>query len=99
RILDALAPQGVIDAAELALAHRQLQAMPALAAPRRPDALHAVLHYESLAKEGRMQSATASDPRIRTTLDLDLQRQVTSLARRHLAAWRASGAEQVAVMV
>jgi len=99
RILDALAQQGVIDAAELALAHRQLQEMPPLAAPRRPDALHAVLHYEALAKEGWLQPAAAADPRIRTTLDLDLQRQVTSLARRHLAAWRASGAEQVAVMV
>jgi penicillin-binding protein 1C len=99
RMLDALAQQGVIDGAELALAHRQLQAMPPLVAPHRPDALHAVLHYEATAKEGRLQPATAADPRIRTTLDLDLQRQVTSLARRHLAAWHASGAEQVAVMV
>src|SRR5262249_9691498 len=53
RILDALAHQGVIDGAELALAHRQLQGMLPLAAPRRPDALHAVLHYETMAKAGR----------------------------------------------
>jgi penicillin-binding protein 1C len=99
RILDALAHQGVLDAAELALAHRQLQEMPVLAVPRRPDALHAVLRYEAMAQEGRLQPATASEPRLRTTLDLDLQRQVTALARRHLAAWRASGAAQMAVMV
>src|SRR5262245_30849766 len=73
--------------------------MPPLVAPRRPDALHTVLHYEAMAKAGRLQPAAASDPRIRTTLDLDLQRQVTTLARRHLEAWRASGAAQVAVLV
>jgi penicillin-binding protein 1C len=99
RILDALAQQGIIPVAELALAHHQLQATPLLAPPRRPDALHAVLHYEAMAKEGRLQPSAAADPRIRTTLDLDLQRQVTALARRHLGAWHASGAEQVAVMV
>jgi penicillin-binding protein 1C len=99
RILDALAHQGVIDGAELALAHRQLQEMPPLAAPHRPDALHAVLHYEAMAKEGRLQPSAAADPRICTTLDLGLQRQVTALARRHLEAWRASGATQVAVLV
>jgi penicillin-binding protein 1C len=99
RILDALARQGVMDAVELALAHRQLQELRPLATPRRPDALHAVLHYEALAQAGQLQPATATDPRLRTTLDLGLQRQVTALARRHLAAWRASGAEQVAVMV
>ena len=33
------------------------------------------------------------------SLDLDIQERVTRLARKHLAGWRAAGAEQVAVMV
>ena len=50
RALDELARQGVIDGAELALAHRQLAALRPQPAPRRPDALHVVLRYENLLK-------------------------------------------------
>lgn len=99
RILLALAQQGVINAAELALAQRQLREMPVFTAPKRPEALHAVLHYARLARDGRLVLPLAAEPRLRSTLDLDLQRQVTTLARRHLDRWRDAGAQQVAVLV
>lgn len=97
RALDELARQGVIDGAELALAQRQLAALAPQRAPRRPDALHLVLRYEKLLK-GRAY-AVAAEPRLRATIDLDIQRRVTSLARRYLAIWHGEGAEQAAVMV
>ncbi|MGE3536124.1 MAG: transglycosylase domain-containing protein [Candidatus Tectimicrobiota bacterium] len=99
RLLNALAQQGVITATELALAQRQLQDMPLLSPPRRPEALHALLYYETLARQGALQPAVATDPRLRSSLDLRLQQQVTVLARRHLDAWRDAGAQQVAVLV
>ena len=95
--LDELARQGVIDGAELALAHRQLAALVPQPAPRRPDALHVVLRYEDLLKAQPL--AVGADPRVKATIDLDIQRGVTTLARRYLAIWRGQGAEQAAVMV
>jgi len=98
-ILDELARQQVIDAVELALAQRQLAAMRLPDPPRRTDALHIVLRYGAMAREGRLQPANVFDPRIRTTFDLDAQKEVTRLAHSFLAAWRGLGAEQVAVIV
>jgi penicillin-binding protein 1C len=99
RALDELERQHVIDAAEAALAHRQLAAMPAPHPPRRPDALHAVVRYELMARQGRLEPANPADPRIRASIDLDVQRRVIELARRYVATWHGSGAEQAAVMV
>ena len=97
-ILGELARQQVIDPAEFALAQRQLAEIRLPDPPRRGD-LHVVLRYEAMAREGRLQPADAFDPRIRTTLDLDAQKEVTRLAHSFLAAWRGLGAEQVAVIV
>jgi penicillin-binding protein 1C len=99
RMLAELARQNVIDAAELAVAQRQLDELRLPAPPRRPDALHAVIRFETLRKEGRLSPVSETDPRIRTTLDLDAQSQATMLAQRYLGVWRGAGAEQVAVMV
>lgn len=99
RMLDELERQHVIDAPELALAHRQLAEMPPPHPPRRPDALHAVMRYELLAQQGRLDPANPSDPRIRASIDLDVQRRVMELARRYVAIWHGAGAEQAAVMV
>jgi penicillin-binding protein 1C len=99
RMLDKLGRQRVIDEAELALAHRQLAEISPLHPPRRPDALHAIVRYEAMAREGRLEPPVPTDPRIRATIDLDVQRQLMVLARRYLAVWNASGAEQAAVMV
>lgn len=99
RVLAELARQNVIDAAELALAQQQLTEFRLPVSPRRPDALHAVIRFEGLGRTGRLSPQAPSDPRIRTTLDLDTQRHATLLAQRYLGVWRGSGAEQVAVMV
>jgi penicillin-binding protein 1C len=99
RMLDELARQNVIDEAELALAHRQLAELPQPVPPRRPDALHAVVRYEAMAREGRLDPPVPADPRIRATIDLDVHGQVMTLARRYIAAWNGAGAEQAAVMV
>lgn len=99
RMLVELARQNVIDAAELALAQRQLTDFQLPATPRRPDALHAVLRFEALRRDGRLSPAAETDPRIRTTLDLETQQQATMLAQRYLGSWRGAGAQQVAVMV
>jgi penicillin-binding protein 1C len=99
RALDELARQNVIGADELALAQQQLNALRLPAAPRRPDALHAVLRFEAMRRDGLLQPLSANDPRISTTLDLEAQRQATLLAQRYINVWRGAGAEQVAVMV
>jgi penicillin-binding protein 1C len=99
RMLLELARQNVIDAAELALAQQQLTDFRLPVSPRRPDALHAVIRFEGLGRTGRLSPEAATDPRIRTTLDLETQSQATMLAQRYLGIWRGAGAEQVAVMV
>jgi penicillin-binding protein 1C len=99
RMLDELARRTVIDDAECALAHKQLADIPQPRLPQRPDALHTVLRYERLVKEGRVKAASAFDPRIRASVDLALQDEATKLARRRLASWSDAGAQQAAVMV
>ena len=67
----------------------QLAALDPQPAPRRPDTLHLVLRYEKLLQR---ISRPGSDPRLHATIDLDIERQVTTLARRYLAIWRGQGA-------
>ncbi|MBV9077176.1 MAG: transglycosylase domain-containing protein, partial [Methylobacteriaceae bacterium] len=97
--LDELGQRGVIPASELALAHRQLDAIRPPHPPRRPEALHALLRFEAMREEGRLAPADPHDPRITTSLDLAIEARVARQARRHLAGWRAAGAEQAAVIV
>jgi penicillin-binding protein 1C len=97
-MLNELRRKGVIGAAELALARRQLASLRPQA-PRRPDALHVVLRYEALAAEGQLPIPSPFDPRVRASIDLDIQKQASNLARRYLNGWRDAGAQQVAVMV
>ncbi|HEX8663990.1 MAG TPA: transglycosylase domain-containing protein [Beijerinckiaceae bacterium] len=98
RVLDELLRQGVIGEAEHALARGQLAASRPPPVPRRPDALHAILRLSAMAGNGGFRLSPA-DPRLRTTIDLAVQADVTRLTRRHVAEWRPSGAEQAAVMV
>lgn len=99
RMLDELARQGVVGAAELALAHDQLDAIPAPQPRRRPAELHAVLRLAGTLADGGLRPADPGDPRIRTTLDAGLQAELAGLSRRYLATWRSAGAEQAAVLV
>jgi penicillin-binding protein 1C len=99
RILDELARQGVIEPAELALAHRQLAAMSSPEPPRRPKALHSVLRLEAMVRAGAAPMRDGAEPRIRSTIDLDLQEKTAETARHFLDVWRGDGAQQVAIMV
>jgi penicillin-binding protein 1C len=98
RILDALSAQGVIRADEQAAARAQLAALRIAPPPPRPlVALHAILRLQHMARD--VPAADAADPRIRTTLDLGLQTDLSALAAARLRQWRNDGAQQVALMV
>ena len=99
RALEELARQGVINAIELADARKQLAAIHAPNALRRPDALHAALFYERMVRESRIQPASPYDPRVHATIDLALQSRAKTLARRLLGPWRDAGAQQAAVLI
>jgi penicillin-binding protein 1C len=99
RMLDELGRQGVVGEAELAFARRQLAALQLPRAPQRPEALHAVLRLGDMVTKRLPAPPDATDPRIRTTIDLDTQAEVTKQARRFIGPWRGAGAEQAAVLV
>jgi penicillin-binding protein 1C len=100
RILSALAADQVISPTELALAQAQLDNLPIMQRQARPDAtLHAILNLQRRVIAARGERQVTSDPRIVTTIDPAIQRQVDDLANRYLNRWRSNGAEQVAVVV
>lgn len=99
RAIDRLEIEGAIDTAQAGMARNELAAMRPLEQKRRPDALHLALRYERLVREGRVRAASSPDPRVFATIDLEVQRVVSQLARRYLATFRSAGARQVAVMV
>ncbi|MEF3365690.1 transglycosylase domain-containing protein [Methylocystis sp. 9N] len=94
-----LEEEGALDAAQAALARRELGRLRPLDAKRRPETLHLALRYEKLAREGRARPLSDDDPRINAAIDLNVERDIAHLARRYLSAFRARGARQVAVMV
>jgi len=97
--LDALAQEQVIDPAEFAQASAELGRVHLPPLPRRPDALHAILRIAGMLAQDRVSAADPGDPRIHTTLDLDVQRATGQLARQQVRAWGAAGAQQAAVLV
>jgi penicillin-binding protein 1C len=99
RAIDELERQGVVDPAQASLAKTQLATMTPKGAPRRPETLHVALRYEKLAREGKIEAASKSDPRIHATIDIALQDKIAQLAGRYLNGFRSAGARQVAVMV
>jgi penicillin-binding protein 1C len=98
RILAALAGQGVIGGGEAVSARAQLAALQITPPPPRPlVALHAILRLQRMVADEPPRDA--SDPRVRSTLDLNLQTQLGALANEKLRQWRNDGAQQVALMV
>jgi penicillin-binding protein 1C len=116
RVLAQLAGRGVLSPAEYALAQGQLAALRIPYRERRPpEALHALLHLQTLAGEGRLRAAgatgagttrasgaaagAAAAPILRTTLDLDLQRDASAMTWRALREWRGRGAGNASLIV
>jgi penicillin-binding protein 1C len=111
RVLGELAGRGVLSPAELALAQGQLAALNIPYRERRPpEALHALLHLRTLLAEGRLRTAVATrggaataaaagPPVLRTTLDLELQRDVSAMTWRALHEWRSRGAGNASLIV
>jgi penicillin-binding protein 1C len=98
RALRQLAARGVLSAAELELAQRQLAAIQIPWKGRRAEeTLHAVLRLQTLlGEEGKRRRLP---PLVRTTLDLDLQRQVSGLTDRAVRGWADRGAGNAATIV
>lgn len=99
RALEELVRQGTITEAEFTVARAQLASLRLPPLPQRPDALHLVLRLRGMIEREGVRELNPSDPRIRTRIDLGMQRDVTTIAREQLAQWRWHGAQQVAVMV
>jgi penicillin-binding protein 1C len=98
RALRSLAAQGVLSAAELELAQRQLTGLRIPWKDRRSEeSLHAVLRLEALLSQEAAKKPLP--PLVETTLDLDLQRQVSWLTDRAVRAWADRGAGNAAVIV
>lgn len=91
RILAALARDGILSGAELALAQAQIGVLPTPPRLARPDvALHAVLGLKDRGLGSGLVVAS---------LDLGLQQEVAALAEEALVELRLRGAEHAAVMV
>jgi penicillin-binding protein 1C len=110
RVLAQLAGRGVLSPPEYALAQGQLAALRIPYRERRPpEALHALLHLQTLAGEGRLHAAGATGagttgaagaaPILRTTLDLELQRDASAMTWRALREWRNRGAGNASLIV
>jgi penicillin-binding protein 1C len=94
RILDALLDQGVLGAEEHELALRQLAHLSFPERSRRPEAaMHALLRLEE-----RVRSDSSAHI-VETTLDLDLQEEVTRTAWSSILDWESEGASNGAVIV
>ncbi|MEM9557648.1 MAG: transglycosylase domain-containing protein [Acidobacteriota bacterium] len=103
-ILDLLHEEGVLEAAEYRQAQRQIRRLRIPRRAHRPlEAMHAVLRYDDLLRrEARAGDALAeerTDIIVRTTLDLELQRDLAARLERRVDAWRQRGAGQAALLV
>jgi penicillin-binding protein 1C len=98
RILDILRDDATITEAEHARAIGQLaELVLPLPGKRTDEAMHAVLRLETLL--AREQSTYAARPIVRTTLDLELQKQVSWTLADHVEKWERSGAGNAAAIV
>jgi penicillin-binding protein 1C len=106
RVLADLARHRVLSATEYALARGQLAALRIPYREHRPpEALHALLHLRTLLAAGGTPAAelgppaAAAGPVMRTTLDLDLQRDASAMTWRALREWRSRGAGNASLIV
>ena len=95
-ILSALCRDGVIGEAERALAESQIDR---IGPPRREVRPAIALHAIFQVRRELRRRHYAGPPRVQTTFDLGLQRQIVEMVAAHMTEWRDRGAEQVSVVL
>lgn len=99
RILQQLRENGVLNGAEFEMARGQIREIRLPVAPTRPpEALHALFKLKQLLAATPLP-AGVEPYRIVTTLDLDLQQQVSELSGQAVAEWASRGARNAAVIL
>ncbi len=99
-ILDQLLASGELSASEHELAVEQIRELRVPYRTRRPeDAMHAVLALARTFEKPEHLAAIADHPVVTTTLDLDLQREVSWMVFQRLWQWQDRGAGNAAVIV
>ena len=100
RILDLLLRHGRLSAGEHQLAAAQIRELRVPArSSRPPDAMHAVLALERAFERPEHRAAIAGYPVVTTTLDLELQKEVSWRIFQRLGEWQGRGAGNAAVVV
>jgi penicillin-binding protein 1C len=100
RILDLLLERGALSGEEHDLACRQIEDLRVPPVPERKEAaLHAVLYLDRQLRAAGRRDALRRRPIVRTTLDLDVQEEVSWMALRAVSAWEGRGAGNAAVVV
>lgn len=99
-VLTRLKEVGWIPEEDFIRAVTQLPMLRLLEKEKRPaNALHAILALEREHRAGRMTEGPGSRNIVRTTIDLDIQRSVSELARRYVKGLRRDGAGNLAMVV
>ena len=100
RILDLLLDTHRISREEHELAYNQIQGIRIPDWGERPlEGLHAILHLENMLTTPLTRKRISIRPVVRTTLDLDLQREITRTTVKALEHWRREGAGNGAAIV
>ena len=100
RILALLRDSNTIAPAEHELALRQIEGIVVPRLPQRPEeALHAVLRLATRFGEPAARRALPNPPLVRTTLDLDLQQEVSRLTAATVRSLADEGARNAAAIV
>lgn len=100
RILDLLYRDKALSSEEYELACLQIQDLDIPRPLIRPEqAMHALLRLERMLKDKTLQHAPKNGPVVTTTLDLDLQNEVSNRVADAVSNWEAQGARNAAAIV
>lgn len=99
-LLKVLHDKKVLTLAEYDLAKSQVQDITfAQQNTRPPAAMHAIMQLKKRLPQDRSLLDNYTEPRIHTSLDLNIQQQVTQIAKQSLRNLRGQGADNVAIAV
>ncbi len=100
RILQLLRAEGKLSQPDYRLARSQIRDIRIPVWGTRPEeALHAVLHLEQVLRRRKLRQQHAQRPIVTTTIDLQLQRQISWMTIDALSRWERLGAGNAAVVV